>query len=125
MWTRTLTRSLVCAATVSAVLAFGAGPARASYTTQIVGVTLQVTGNGSSDKLALRLQAGVPTVLEVDVGDNGTADASFDRGLFTGISVSAGGGNDRVRVDQANGTFTDESITIDGGPGNDTSDPSR
>jgi Ca2+-binding RTX toxin-like protein len=110
----------VCVASVSAVLAFGAGPAWASYTAQIVGGTLQVTGNGSSDKLALRLQAGVPTVLEVDVGDNGTADASFDRSLFTGISVSAGGGNDRVRVDQANGTFTDESIMIDGGPGNDT-----
>ena len=120
MWSRTLTRSLVCAASVSAVLAFGAGPAWASYTAQIVGVTLQVTGNGSSDKLALRLQVGVPTVLEVDVGDNGTADASFDRSLFTGISVSAGGGNDRVRVDQANGTFTDESIMVDGGPGNDT-----
>jgi Ca2+-binding RTX toxin-like protein len=59
-------------------------------------------------------------VLEVDVGDNGTADASFDRSLFTAIGVSAGGGNDRVRVDQANGTFTDESIAIDGGPGNDT-----
>jgi len=120
MWSRALTRSLVCAASVSAALAFGAGPAWASYTAQIVGATLQVTGNGSSDRLALRLQAGVPTVLEVDVGDNGTADASFDRSLFTAIGVSAGGGNDRVRVDQANGTFTDESIAIDGGPGNDT-----
>ena len=62
----------------------------------------------------------MPTVLEVDVGDNGTADASFDRSLFTAISVSAGGGNDRVRIDQVNGAFTDEAVTIDGGPGNDT-----
>jgi Ca2+-binding RTX toxin-like protein len=120
MGSRALTRILVCAASVTAVLAFGAGPAWASYTAQIVAGTLQVTGNGASDKLALRLRAGVPSVLEVDVGDNGTADASFDRSLFTGISVSAGGGNDRVRIDQTNGTFTDESITIDGGPGNDT-----
>ena len=62
----------------------------------------------------------MPTVLEVDVGDNGTADASFDRSLFTAIGVSAGGGNDRVRIDQVNGAFTDEAVTIDGGPGNDT-----
>ena len=120
MWSRALTRSLVFAASVVAVLAFGSGPAWASYTAQIVGGTLQVTGNGASDKLSLRLQFGVPTVLEVDVGDNGTADASFDRSLFTAISVSAGGGNDRVRIDQVNGAFTDEAITIDGGPGNDT-----
>jgi Ca2+-binding RTX toxin-like protein len=110
----------VFAAAGLAVLAFGSAPAWASYTAQIVGNTLQVTGNGASDKLSLRLQTGVPTVLEVDIGDNGTADASFDRSLFTAISVSAGGGNDRVRIDQANGTFTDEAITIDGGPGKDT-----
>jgi Ca2+-binding RTX toxin-like protein len=120
MWSKALTRSLVCAASVVAVLAFGSGPAWASYTAQIVGGALQVTGNGASDKLSLRLQSGVPTVLEVDVGDNGTADASFDRSLFTAISVSAGGGNDRVRIDQVNGAFTDEAVTIDGGPGNDT-----
>jgi Ca2+-binding RTX toxin-like protein len=110
----------VFAAAALAVLAFGSAPAWASYTAQIVGGTLQVTGNGASDKLSLRLQAGEPTVLEVDIGDNGTADASFDRSLFTAISVSAGGGNDRVRIDQANGTFTDEAIMIDGGPGKDT-----
>jgi len=114
------TRSLVFAGLVVAVLAFGPAPAWASYTEQIVGSALQITGNGASDKLSLRLQAGVPTVLEVDVGDNGTADASFDRSLFTGIGVSAGGGNDRVRIDQSNGAFTDEAIILDGGSGKDT-----
>jgi hypothetical protein len=115
-----MTRSLVFAVLVVAGLAFDTAPTWASYTEQIVGGTLQVTGNGASDKLSLRLQPGVPTVLEVDVGDDGTVDASFDRGLFTAINVSAAGGNDRVRIDQSNGTFTDEAITIDGGPGNDT-----
>ena len=115
-----MTRSLVFAVLIVAGLAFGTAPAWASYTEQIVGGTLQVTGNGASDKLSLRLQPGVPTVLEVDVGDNGTVDASFDRSLFTAINVSAAVGNDRVRIDQSNGTFTDEAITIDGGPGNDT-----
>jgi Ca2+-binding RTX toxin-like protein len=116
----TAVRGLLLVVLVAGTLAVGAGPARAAYTEQIVGGTLQITGNNASDKLALRLQAGVPTVLEVDVGDNGTADAAFDRSLFTAIAVSAGGGNDRVRIDQSNGTFTDEAITIDGGPGKDT-----
>ena len=115
-----LTRSLVLVGLVAAVLAFGAGVAPAAYTAQIVAGTLQISGNGASDKLALRLQAGVPTVLDVDVGDDGTAEVSFDRSLFTAINVSAGGGNDLVRIDQSNGTFTDEAITIDGGSGNDT-----
>jgi Ca2+-binding RTX toxin-like protein len=115
-----LTRSLVFGGLVAAVLAFGATAARAAYSAQIVGGTLQITGNGASDKLALRLQAGVPTVLEVDVGDDGTADFSFDRSLFTAVDVTAGGGNDLVRIDQSNGFFTDEAITIDGGKGNDT-----
>ena len=76
---RTLvTRILVLVGLVVAALAF-ASPSPAAYTAQIVAGTLQITGNGASDKLALRLQAGVPTVLDVDVGDNGTADASFDR----------------------------------------------
>jgi Ca2+-binding RTX toxin-like protein len=115
-----LTRILVLVGLVAAVLAFGAGAAPAAYTAQIVAGTLQITGNGASDKLALRLQAGVPTVLDVDVGDDGTAEVSFDRSLFTAINVSAGGGNDLVRIDQSNGAFTDEAITIDGGSGNDT-----
>src|SRR5262245_47358819 len=115
-----LTRSLVLAALVAAVLTFGASAARAAYTAQIVSGTLVLTGNGASDRLALRLQAGIPTMLDVDVGDDGTADISFDRTLVTAIDVAAGGGNDRVRIDQSNGTFTDEEITVDGGSGDDT-----
>jgi Ca2+-binding RTX toxin-like protein len=113
-------RAAVGVTFVVAVLAFGASPAWASYTAQVQAGTLQVVGNGASDKLAVRLQAGVPTVLELDVGDNGSADFTFDRSLFTGITVAAGSGNDLVRIDQANGAFTDESIVVDGGPGNDT-----
>ncbi len=115
-----LTRILVFGALVAVVLTFGVSSARAAYTAQIVTGTLQITGNGASYKLALRLQAGVPTVLEINAGDNGTADFSFDRSLFTAINVSAGGGNDLVRIDQSNGAFTDEAITVDGGAGNDT-----
>jgi RTX calcium-binding nonapeptide repeat (4 copies) len=34
--------------------------------------------------------------------------------------VEAGGGNDEVRVDQSGGMFTDETVTMNGGDGNDT-----
>ncbi len=83
--------------------------------------TLTITGNGASDQLALRLQAGVPTTLQVDVGDNGSADFSFDRATFDRIVVNAGGGDDLVRIDQVNGVFTDtEATTIDGQGDDDT-----
>ena len=40
---------------------------------------LTVTGTHADDKIALRLQAGHPDKLEVDVGDDGSADFRFDR----------------------------------------------
>ncbi len=113
-------RCLLAGGVAACALALGAAPALAAFTAQINGSTLETVGNGASDELALRLQAGVPTMLEIDVGDNGSADFTFDRTLFTDIEVTAGGGNDRVRIDQSNGTFTDESVLIDGGAGNDT-----
>src|SRR5262245_26000393 len=40
---------------------------------------LTVKGTRADDRIALRLQAGQPGVLQVDDGDDGTADFSFDR----------------------------------------------
>src|SRR6266542_2471406 len=58
---------------------------------------LTIEGTNAGDKIALRLQAGDPGVLQVYVG------------------------NDSVRIDESNGSFTDSiPTTIDGGPGNDT-----
>jgi hypothetical protein len=84
--------------------------------------TLFVTGSRADDQIALRLQAGVPGTLQVDFGDDGTAEFSFDRATFSQIEVSARGGNDRIRIDQVNGIFADEAVTIDGGGGDDTMD---
>jgi Ca2+-binding RTX toxin-like protein len=117
---RMLTLGALAGAVFATQLAFGATSALAAYTAQFQGQTLQLVGDGASDKLALRLQAGSPNILQVDVGDDGTADFAFDRSSFTGIDVEAGGGNDQVRVDQTNGAFTDEAVTINGGNGNDT-----
>src|SRR5438876_5711849 len=82
---------------------------------------LTIVGTEASDKIALRLQAGEPGVLQVDVGDDGSADFSFARERVAKIAVDAGAGDDLVRIDDSNGAFTDTiPTTIDGGEGNDT-----
>ena len=65
---RGLARLAVVGAILLAGLGFAADRAQAAYSAQVVNGTLTITGNGASDQLALRLQAGVPTTLQVDVG---------------------------------------------------------
>jgi Ca2+-binding RTX toxin-like protein len=87
----------------------------------VVGTTLQVTGNSRSQAIALRLKAGDPTTLEVDAGDDGSADFSFARSSFSSITLDGGDGNDTLRIDETNGVFTDtQPATLLGGAGNDT-----
>ncbi len=81
---------------------------------------LSIKGTKASDKIALRLQAGEPGTLQVDVGDNGSADFYFQRNAIAKIAVDSRGGSDLVRIDESNGSFTDTSpTTIEGGDGND------
>ena len=89
-----------------------AAPAMASYSANVDGTTLRVAGDGASDKLALFADT---SHLTLDVGVDGTADFTFPRSAFTAVSVTAGGGDDEVRVQ---GLL--DSLTIDGGAGNDT-----
>jgi Ca2+-binding RTX toxin-like protein len=82
---------------------------------------LRVKGTNASDKIALRLQAGNPAILQVDVGDDGSADFNFERNKIAKIAVNAGPGDDLVRIDDSNGPFTDSiPTTLDGRAGNDT-----
>jgi Ca2+-binding RTX toxin-like protein len=82
---------------------------------------LRIKGTRASDAIALRLKAGDPDTLQVDFGDNGSADFSFARNRIAKIAVDARAGNDRVRIDDSNGAFTDTiPTTIDGRDGNDT-----
>ena len=99
-----------------------AGPASAAQvpSASVANDTLTVTGTQASERLALRLHAGTPGVLEVDFGDDGTAEFSFDRATFSRIDVRLLAGNDQFRIDQVNGAFADEALTVDGGNGNDT-----
>ena len=83
--------------------------------------TLTVDGGDRANAVALRLKNGDPTQIQVDVGDNGSADFSFARSNVRAIRVRMGNGRDSVRVDDANGTFTDSiPTTISGGNGDDS-----
>jgi hypothetical protein len=82
---------------------------------------LIVKGTEASDKIALRLQAGNLAILQVDVGDEGSPDFNFERNKIAEIAVDARAGDDLVRIDDSNGSFTDSiPTTLDGGAGNDT-----
>jgi hypothetical protein len=85
----------VLGASVAALLGFNAAPALASYTAGVQNGTLQIKGDGANDKLALGLSPTDPNTLQVDVGEDGTVDFSFDRSTFTAINVQAGGGTTR------------------------------
>src|SRR3954470_19144475 len=95
-----------------AALAFAA-PAMASYSATVDGTTLRVAGDGASDKVALFAD---PTNVVIDVGEDGTADFTFARSSFTAVTVTAGGGDDEVRIQG----LPLDGVTVDGGAGDDT-----
>ena len=82
--------------------------------------TLHVDGGDRPNAVALRLKQGDSSRLQVDAGDNNSADFSFARGDVREISIRMGNGRDSVRIDDSNGSFTDTiPTTISGGNGND------
>src|SRR6478609_7490161 len=129
-WVRRLGAFPVAAAAVVAIATAAASPAQGAVgqgqqlepaPARLDHDALRVRGTGANDAITLRLAAGNPAVLQVDLGDNGSADFSFPRAAIDSISVKARGGNDRVRIDDTNGVFTNAIPTkIDGGPGDDT-----
>jgi Ca2+-binding RTX toxin-like protein len=81
---------------------------------------LKIRGTKEDDKITLRLKAGDPGTLQVDVGDDGSADFSFEREDIERIDVKARRGDDLLRIDESNGVFTDAIQTkLDGGDGID------
>jgi hypothetical protein len=83
--------------------------------------TLAVRGGDGAQRVALRLKAGDPSVIQVDAVDDGSADFSFRRADVRAIKVKMGDGNDSARIDDSNGAFTDSiPTTIAGGDGNDS-----
>lgn len=112
------TAAIAAGGTLAATLALTTAPALAAYTAQIDGDTLNVTGNGAADALALRLAPGDPATLQIDVGDDGTAgpdkvrvtrdgDEAVVSGLAAQTRVSGSDpGVDTLRVNTLDGRDT-------------------
>jgi len=120
---RARTRMLGLAFTGAALAAsgvVGSLTASAASTATVANDTLVVSAGSGNDRVALRLAAGAPGTLQVDLNDDGTPEQSVDRATFSRIEVSLGSGNDEFRVDQVNGAFADEALVVNGDSGNDT-----
>jgi Ca2+-binding RTX toxin-like protein len=112
---------LLIAALVVPAAASAKGGSAQGVQAELDGGTLRVDGGDRPNSVALRLKAGDQTRIQVDAGDNGSADFTFLRGNVNAISIRMGNGRDSVRIDDANGTFTDTIPTaIAGGNGDDT-----
>jgi Ca2+-binding RTX toxin-like protein len=113
------------ATAIAAALALTAGSAEAKATSRVTAQvkhgTLIVNGSRKDDNIALRVRAATPNRLDIDVGDNGSADIKVRRNAFQRIAVQGNGGRDRIRIDDAEVAFTEATpTTLDGGPGADT-----
>lgn len=98
-----------------------ASPDCASHIVRIEDGCLHVIGTQADSSLTLRRHASLPSILEIDVGNDGMIDFAVNRDQFDCIVADARGGNDIVVLDESNGVFTDtELTTILGGSGNDT-----
>jgi Ca2+-binding RTX toxin-like protein len=112
--------AVAVATAVAVASAIVAGPGNAASPRLSNGV-LMVKGTEASDKIGLRLQAGNPAIVQVDIGDDGSADFSFERAKIAEIAVNGGAGGDLVRIDESNGAVNAGiPTTLRGGDGNDT-----
>jgi Ca2+-binding RTX toxin-like protein len=117
-----LAASAVVAAALAGVVGIVAAQATAAprVKAKVTHGVLRVNGTDASDRITLRVQAGQPGVLELDLGDDGAADAAFDRARIVAIAVSGGDGDDVVRVDESGGAVNAGiPTTLAGGDGDD------
>ena len=108
-------RAAVAGASIAATLALAA-PASAATSVQIDDGTLQISGDGANNKIALFNQ---PASIAIDLGADGTAEFTADRTAFTKVEAKGGNGDDELSVVNAGGAL-DLPITLDGGHGNDS-----
>ena len=79
---------------------------------------LIVTGTNHADRITLRVPAADTSVLEVDFGDDGTAEHTVKRADFGQIQVNSLDGDDIVRIDY--GAEVQPFTIVDTGDGDDT-----
>jgi Ca2+-binding RTX toxin-like protein len=103
-------------------LAATAGTANASHvSSRYAHRTLIVKGTVANDKITLRVRPDKPNKLEIDFGDDGTADLKVNRNRFDRIRAKGLRGNDQLRIDESQVVFTDTTkVVLDGGRDNDT-----
>jgi Ca2+-binding RTX toxin-like protein len=102
---------------VGAPAAHAAQPVRAKVKDHV----LVVTGTAAPDRIAVRQSATDRQIIEIDVGDDGSADFRVSHDRFGSIRVDGRRGDDRLRVDESNGAFTTTTPTeLNGQRGNDT-----
>jgi hypothetical protein len=101
-----------------------ASPAAAETSASVSNDTLTVNGGSDDDRIALRLAAGAAGTLQVDFGDDGSVEHSFDRSTFSRIEVFAGSGNDHDTLNGGDGVEVfiggNGDDAVDGNRGNDT-----
>jgi Ca2+-binding RTX toxin-like protein len=113
--------AITTAIVVAAALAASVDRAAAASTVALEHGTLTIKGDAASDRLALRARPAAGGTLEVDLGDDGSADSTIKLRKLERIRVRAGGGDDAVRLDESSVAFTDDvPTTIDGEDGWDT-----
>jgi RTX calcium-binding nonapeptide repeat (4 copies) len=117
---RLATVAVAVATAVAVASAILAAPGKAA-SSKLSGGVLRVNGTDASDKIALRLQADDPGIVQVDIGDDGSPDFSFERAQIAEIAVNGGAGSDLVRIDESNGAVNAGiPTTLRGGDGDDT-----
>ena len=105
-------------ATVAGVAADSTSASGGKVRADVRNGTLTVNGTSASEEIVLRLRSGDPAILEVL--ENGLLADYFARDTFDRIVVRARHGDDVLRIDEANGVFTDtEATTLDGESGAD------
>src|SRR5581483_8600522 len=114
--TRVLTLTALGLALFGTVVAHAASPA---VTARVQNGTLTVTGTNAADKNALIFNGAT---IDIDVGEDGTTDFSFDRTTVASIEVNGGGGDDDL--DASRLRFAG-SVTLNGGNGADTLESGR
>jgi Ca2+-binding RTX toxin-like protein len=120
---RRLTATAAATVSTGALVAIAGAPGSAAAPFAGEKVTLDqgrlsIQGTPHDDRVGIRLQAGNPSVLQVDLGDDGTADFSFAAADVASIVVDGRPGDDSVRIDEGNGAIA-APATLDGGPGDD------
>jgi RTX calcium-binding nonapeptide repeat (4 copies) len=117
-------KTVFAAAALAAMATSIAVPVAAASPTvrgRVVDGVLRVSGTPFADRFALRVSGADPNQLQLDIGDDGSADDAFGLGSFAAIVVDGGSGDDFIRLDTANGAFTTAKPTfVVGDRGDDT-----